>query len=62
VLYAVATCLVAVGGAWLLRLDRIAKDWVLVMMCHWAQRHGQDAEMSSQHGKHRLYFRTEPKG
>jgi hypothetical protein len=32
-----------------------------VMMCHWAQRHGQDAEMSSQHGKHRLYFRTEPK-
>lgn len=55
-MHAVATYVVAVGV--LLRFDSIALDWVGVMMCHWAQRHGQDAELNIQHGRHRFHFHT----
>jgi hypothetical protein len=54
--YAVATLVVAVGV--LLKYRWFVLDLVGVMMCHWAQRHGQDAELDIQHGRHRFHFRT----
>lgn len=55
-MYAVATLVVAVGV--LLKYRWFVLDLVGVMMCHWAQRHGQDAELDIQHGRHRFHFRT----
>ncbi|HEY3827656.1 MAG TPA: hypothetical protein VGL57_00530 [Solirubrobacteraceae bacterium] len=59
--YAVAA-LVAVGVAALRMLTWMAEGWVGVMMCHWAQRLGLEAEVRSQDGRHCFYFRTKRRG
>jgi hypothetical protein len=55
-MHADATCAVAIGVVLMVR--SIALDCVVVMMCHWAQRHGREAQLELRHAKHRLRFRS----
>jgi hypothetical protein len=57
-MYADAAYAVALGV--LLVVHSIALDWIGVMMCLWAQRHGCEVELELRNTKHRLRFRSRP--